>query len=115
MKAESLTACPLYSVKKVWYLIFRSRRMFSRSLQISTRNQMPLQRLLDTGLQILHEFLPYVLVYHSMFDINLQTFNTVQAGNLTFIFYTLQKDKKEPVCEETDRQEEINDLSCRRR
>ena len=42
-------------------------------------------------------------------------FNTVQAGNLTFIFYTLQKDKKEPVCEETDRQEEINDLSCRRR
>ena len=45
-----------------------------------------------------------------MFDRNLQTFNTVQAGNLTFIFYTLQKDKKEPVCEETDRQEEINDL-----
>ena len=34
IKAESLTACPLYSVKKVWYLIFRSRRMFSRSLQI---------------------------------------------------------------------------------
>ena len=26
-----------------------------------------------------------------------------------------KKDKKEPVCEETDRQEEINDLSCRRR
>ena len=41
--------------------------------------------------KIVHEFLPYVLVYHSMFDRNLQTFNTVQAGNLTFIFYTLQK------------------------
>lgn len=112
MEAESLTACPLYSVKKVWYLIFRSRRMFSRSLQI--RAPLP-ERELGFYNKIVHEFLPYVLVYHSMFDRNLQTFNTVQAGNLTFIFYTLQKDKKEPVCEETDRQEEINDLSCRRR
>lgn len=58
MEAESLTACPLYSVKKVWYLIFRSRRMFSRSLQI--RAPLP-ERELGFIIKIVHEFLPYVL------------------------------------------------------
>lgn len=61
MEAESLTACPLYSVKKVWYLIFRSRRMFSRSLQIPPDQS----TFAGTGVgiynKIVHEFLPYVL------------------------------------------------------
>ena len=112
MEAESLTACHLYSVKKS--LVFNIP--FTQNVLQIPPDQ---STFAGTGVRIynkiVHEFLPYVLVYHSMFDRNLQTFNTVQAGNLTFIFYTLQKDKKEPVCEETDRQEEINDLSCRRR
>ena len=112
MEAESLTACPFIFCKKS--LVFNIP--FTQNVLQIPPDQ---STFAGTGVgiynKIVHEFLPYVLVYHSMFDRNLQTFNTVQAGNLTFIFYTLQKDKKEPVCEETDRQEEINDLSCRRR
>ena len=113
MEAETLTACPLYSVKKC--LVFNIP--FTQNVLQIPPDQ---STFAGTGVgiynKIVHEFLPYVLFIIACSTEIYKHFNTVQAGNLTFIFLILcKKDKKEPVCEETDRQEEINDLSCRRR